>query len=122
MKKYIDGFVHPIPRLHLHQYQRIAEKIAQIWKEHGALEYHEFVGDDLELDGTRSFMDLVESNSDEVVIFGWVVFESRESRDSANKSVPMDPRMKDLVAPLIDPSKMIFNASRMIYGGFQPLV
>lgn len=122
MENYIDGFVFPIPKIHLEKYKEIATSVAQIWKEHGAIAYHEYVGDDMHLEGTRSFTEVVHASADEVVIFGWVVFVSKETRDLANKNVPNDPRMHDLVAPLVDPSKMIFDASRMIYGGFKPLV
>jgi len=119
---YIDGFVLPIPRIHMDEYKRIAEAIAEVWKEYGAIAYFEYVGDDLQLEGTRSFYEIVDANEDEIIIFGWVVFDSRETRDHANKQVPLDSRMTDLVAPLTDPSKMIFDASRMVYGGFKPLV
>lgn len=122
MRNYIDGFVLPIPKKHLEEYKNVAEKVAEIWKEHGAIDYCEFVGDDLRLEGTRSFLDAVPADEDEVIVFGWVTFESREARDKANASVPNDPRMTDLIAPLIDPSKIIFDAGRMVYGGFQSLV
>lgn len=122
MNNYIDGFVLPIPRKHLNEYREVAGKVAEIWKEYGALGYFEYVGDDLKLEGTRSFSELVNANEDEIVIFGWVVFPSREIRDRANEQVPTDSRMNDLVAPLTDPSRMIFDAGRMIYGGFKPLV
>jgi len=122
MANYIDGFVLPIPRIHLNEYKNVAEKVAEIWKEYGAVAYFEYVGEDLKLEGTRSFMDVVDLKEDEVVIFGWVIFPSKEIRDSANKQVPADSRMAELVAPLTDPNKLIFDAGRMVYGGFQPLV
>ena len=122
MANYIDGFVLPVPRHHLNEYQQVAEAIAKIWKEHGALAYFEYVGEDLKLEGTRSFPELVAAKDDEAIVFGWVVFDSRAARDLANERVAADPRMTDLVAPLTDPSRMVFNAQRMAYGGFQPLV
>jgi len=122
MTNYIDGFVLPIPRIHLKEYKSVAEKVAEIWKEYGALEYFEYVGEDLKLEGTRSFIDVVDLKEDEVIIFGWVIFPSKEIRDTANKQVPTDSRMAELVAPLTDPNKLIFDAERMVYGGFQPLV
>ena len=122
MTNYIDGFVLPIPKIHLSQYQQVAEKVAQIWKEHGALSYHEFFGDDLHLEGTHSFPEALNANEEEAIIFGWVVFDSKASRDLANKRVATDPRMVDLIAPLTDPNKIIFDAKRMVYGGFQSLV
>ena len=122
MSNYIDGFVLPIPRQHLDEYKQVAAKVAEIWKEYGALSYYECVGDDLILEGTRSFSELANTGEDEVIIFGWVVFESKEVRDRANRQVPNDSRMTELVGPLTDPSRLIFDASRMVYGGFKSLV
>jgi len=122
MENYIDGFVFPIPRKNLDEYKRVAEKVAEVWKEYGAISYSEFVGDDLSLEGTRSFVDAVNANENEVVIFGWVVFPSKEIRYSANKKVPSDPRMAEIVSPLTNPDRMIFDASKMVYGGFRALV
>ena len=118
MANYIDGFIFPIPRDRLSEYKRLVEQVAEIWKEYGALDYREYVGDDMELAGTRSFTDLVASTKDEAIVFGWVVFESREARDVANEKVFADPRM----AGLIDSSDSGFDAQRMAYGGFLPLV
>ena len=95
MAHYIDGFVLPVPRGRLSEYKRLVEAAAEIWKEHGALEYWEYVGDDLKLEGT--------------IVFGWVVFDSREARDLANEKVAADPRMADL----IDSSNSGFDAKRM---------
>jgi len=122
MANYIDGFVLPVPRAHLNEYKSAAEKVAEIWKEHGALAYCEYVGDDLKLEGTRSFLEAVGAKENEAIVFGWVVFDSRETRDVANQRILVDPRMTDLIAPLTDPSKLVFDASRMVYGGFQSLV
>jgi len=121
-KNYIDGFVLPVPRKHLEEYKLVAEKVAEVWKEYGALAYFEYVGDDLKLEGTRSFTEIVDAKEDEAIVFGWVVFASREARDRANEQVPTDPRMTDLVGPLMDPGRLIFDATRMVYGGFLPLV
>jgi len=122
MSNYIDGFVLPIPRKHLNQYKSVAQEVAKIWKEHGALAYFEYVGEDLKLEGTRSFPECIEATEDEAIVFGWVVFDSREDRDLANERVATDQRMVDLIAPLTDPNRLIFDAQRMVYGGFEPLV
>lgn len=122
MACYIDGFVLPIPNDRLNEYRRVAESVADIWKEHGALDYFEYVGDDMKLEGTRSFIDLAAASKDEAVVFGWVVFDSRESRDRVNEKVASDPRMAELVDPLVDPSNPIFDAKRMVYGGFRSLL
>lgn len=115
MTYYIDRFAFPVPRDRLNEYQRLAEAVAAIWKEHGALDYLEYIGDDMKLAGTRSFTDLLAAKEDEAVVFGWVVFESRQARDLANQKVATDPRM----AELVDSSDTGFDASRMAYGGFR---
>jgi len=122
MANYIDGFVLPIPRNHLNEYKDVAETVAEIWKEHGVLAYFEYVGEDLKLEGTRSFPEFLGAKEEEAIIFGWVVFDSRETRDLANERVAADPRMTDLIAPLTDPSRIIFDAKRMVYGGFQSFI
>ena len=118
MAHYIDGFVLPIPRDRLNEYKRLAQAAAEIWKEHGALVYLEYVGDDMNREGTRSFTDLVAATETETIVFGWVAFDSREARDLANEKVAADPRMADL----IDSSNSGFDAKRMAYGGFRSLV
>ena len=122
MAHYIDGFVLPVPRNRLDEYRRVVESVAEIWREHGALDYREYVGDDMNLEGTRSFTDLAAATEDEAIVFGWVVFESREARDLINKKVAADPRMVDLIDPLTDSSSPIFDAARMAFGGFRSLV
>jgi uncharacterized protein YbaA (DUF1428 family) len=122
MTPYIDGFVLPVPRDQLKLYGEVVEKVAEIWKEHGALDYSEYVSDDSNLEGTRSFLDVANIKEDEVVIFGWVAFASREARDLANMRVAADPRMSDLINPLTITSRPVFDARRIVYGGFRSLV
>ena len=122
MTHYIDGFVLPVPRDYLKIYREVVEKVAEIWKEYGALDYSEYVGDDFSLEDTRSFADVANAKKDEAIVFGWIVFESREARDLANERVAADPRMVDLINPLTHTSRPIFNAKRMVYGGFRSLV
>lgn len=119
---YIDGFVLPVPGDQLTRYREVVEQVAAIWMEHGALDYSEYVIDDADLEGTRSFIAGAEAREDEAVIFGWVSFESRAARDLANERVAADPRMADLISPLTDASRPVFDASRMMYGGFRSLV
>jgi len=122
MTNYIDGFILPVPKVYLNEYKRVAAQIAEIWKEYGALNYFEYVGDDLSLEGTRSFVECIAAKEEEAIVFGWVVFPSKAVRDAANRQVPKDLRMEELIAPLINPKRLIFNAERMVYGGFQSLV
>ena len=122
MENYIDGFVLPVPKDHLKEYQGVAKQVAEIWKEYGALAYFEYVGDDMNTQAIRSFIEFTSAKENEAIVFGWVVFTSKAARDSANAQVPKDKRMQKLVAPLIDSKRLIFDASRMVYGGFEPLV
>lgn len=122
MSSYLDGFILPIPKDQLETYRAVAEQVAAVWKAHGATAYFEWVGDGSALDGTRSFPEAVAAKADEVVVFGWAVFPSKAIRDRAITEVPNDPRMAALVAPLTDPDRPIFSPTRMVYGGFNPLV
>ena len=122
MAQYIDGFVFPIARNRLTEYVVVAETVAEIYKEYGAIDYVEFVGDDMNRKCTRTFPDVLTAGENETIVFGWVVYESRASRDLVNEKVEADPRMVDLVAPLVDPTDPVFDSNRMAYGGFLPLV
>ena len=120
MGRYIDGFVLPVAKDRVEEYRRIAEKAAVVWKEHGALDYWECVGDDLQGDDQchASFPRLVQAGPDETVIFAWAVFESREQRDRANEKICADPRIKEMM----DLDKPLFDFKRMAHGGFIQLV
>lgn len=118
MGRYIDGFVIPVPKDRIEDYRRVAEKAALVWKEYGALDYWECVGDDLAVQDMVSFSQLAQAGPDETVVFAWVVFESREQRDRANEKIMADPRLKEMM----DPNKPIFDYKRMAYGGFRELV
>jgi uncharacterized protein YbaA (DUF1428 family) len=118
MSHYIDGFAFPIPGSRIDDYKLLAEAVAEIWKEYGAIAYNEFIGDDMSLEGTRSFVDLLSASEDETIVFGWVVFESRAARDSANAKVAVDPRMEELFRS-VDSG---FDAEKMAYGGFRAFV
>ena len=122
MIPYIDGFVFPIASKNIECYATVSEKVAGIWKEYGALSYQEFLSDDSSLEGVRHCEEVADSKPDEVVIFGWVSFPSKEVRDAANKNVANDSRMEALLKPLFaDPEQPIFDARKMIFGGFKPL-
>ena len=119
---YIDGFVFPISPSNLEKYRAVADVVAAIYREHGAIDYVEFIGEDMQREGTRSFLEMTGVENGETVVFGWIVYESREERDRVNRLVEADARMGDLVAPLMDPSNPVFSPDRMAFGGFKPLV
>jgi uncharacterized protein YbaA (DUF1428 family) len=116
--RYVDGFVLPIPKRKLQAYRRIAQKAGRVWREHGALEYRECVGDDLHIKGVLPFPRLVRLKPGETVAFSWIVYKSRAHRDRVNAKVMKDPRL----AKLMDPKAMPFDMKRMAYGGFKTLV
>lgn len=110
---YVDGFVLAVPKRNLDAYKEMARKAGAIWKEHGALAYVECIGDDVPYGTLTSFPRAVQATEDEVVVFSWIVYESRERRDAVNATVMADPRLKDSM------NDMPFDGKRMIYGGFQ---
>ena len=117
MGRYVDGFVIPVRKDRIEDYRRIAEQAAPIWKEHGALDYWECVGDDLDVKDLVAFPQLAQAGPDETVVFAWVVFESREQRDLVNAKIAADPRLGELVG-----ANPPFDMRRMAYGGFTVLV
>ncbi len=118
MSKYIDGFVLPLAKDKIEAYQEISSKCGAIWKEHGALEYHEAVGDDLDVKDMLPFPTLAGASSEETVIFAYIVYESREHRDAVNAKVMADPRLHEM----FDPENPLFDCKRMASGGFKSIV
>ena len=113
---YVDGFVLPIPKKNVAAYRAMARKAGKIWREHGALEYVECIADDVKPGKLTSFPQSVKLKADETVAFAWIVYRSRSHRDKVNANVMKDPRLH------MDPKKMPFDAKRMIFGGFKPIV
>lgn len=117
MAHYIDGFVIPLPKSSLATYRRCARLGAKLWKEHGALEYRECVGDDLNTKMGMPFPRGIKVKSGETVVFSWIVFKSRAHRDRVNAKVMKDPRLAEMC-----PGDMPFDCKRMLYGGFKTIV
>jgi len=118
MERYVDGFLIPIAKDKVSKYREMAQKAGEVWKEHGALEYYECIGDDLDIEGMVSFKKAADTSEEETVIFSWIVFESREHRDRVNAAVMNDPRIKEMMESEFQP----FDYRRMAYGGFKTLV
>jgi uncharacterized protein YbaA (DUF1428 family) len=118
MAHYVDGFVVPVPQSNLDAYRRMAERAGKIWKEHGALQYWECVADDVKPGKVTSFPQAVQLKDDEVVVFSWILYPSREERDRINAKVMEDPRLKDMM----DPKNMPFDGMRMFWGGFKSII
>jgi uncharacterized protein YbaA (DUF1428 family) len=116
--KYVDGFLLPVPKKNVESYRRMSQKAGKIWKEYGALEYRECVGDDLNTKMGVPFSKSAKVKPGETVVFSWIVYKSRAHRDSVNKKVMKDPR----IAAMMDDKSMPFDVKRMAYGGFKTLV
>lgn len=118
MPRYVDGFVIPVPKKNIPAYRTLAKKAARIWKEYGALEYRECVGDDLNIKGVISFPRQIKTKPGETVVFSWIVYKSRAHRDQVNKKIMTDPR----IAKMMQDKKPPFDFKRMLYGGFKVIV
>ena len=116
--KYVDGYVLPLPKKNLKKYRGIAQKAGKIWREHGALQYCEASGDDLNTKWAVPFPKRIKTKPGETIVFAWVVFRSRAHRDRVNAKVMKDPRLNSMM----DPADMPFDCKRMVYGGFNVMV
>lgn len=117
MSRYVDGFVLPVPKKNLDAYRKMAETAGDVWKEHGALEYVEAVADDVKPGKLTSFPQSVQLKEDEVVVFAWITYPSREDRDRINAAVMEDARIAGY-----DPATLPFDGKRMFWGGFETIV
>lgn len=110
---YVDGFVLAVPKAKIEEYKEMARLGGEVWMEHGARAYVECLADDVPVGELTSFPRAVQAKEDEIVVFSWVVYESRAARDAIMAKVMADPRMK------YDESNTPFDMKRMIYGGFE---
>lgn len=115
---YVDGFIVAVPKKNLAAYVRMAKKVGKIWREHGALDYREWVADDVNVGKYTSFPRAVKLKPGETVVFAWITYKSRAQRDRVNAKVMAAPRSK----PLQDLKAMPFDGKRLIYGGFESLL
>jgi uncharacterized protein YbaA (DUF1428 family) len=115
---YVDGYVLAVPKKNLAAYTRMARAGAIVWREHGALDYKECVGEDLKAKVGKPFTRLLKTKPQETVVFSYIVFKSRKHRDQVNAKVMKDPRLAKMIAN----KKMPFDLKRMAYGGFRVLV
>ncbi len=116
--RYVDGFVLPVPKKNLPAYFRLSRMAGKVWRDHGALEYRECVGDDLNVKFGVPFPRLMKPKRGETVVFSWIVYKSRSHRDRVIAKVMKDPRLAKMMSAKAIP----FDAKRMIYGGFKVMV
>ena len=110
---YVDGFVLAVPKDKIEEYRKITELAGTVWMEHGATSYVECVGDDTPYGELTSFPRAVQAKDDEVVIFSWITYPSKEKRDEVNAKVMADERLQQPDCP--------FDPKRMIFGGFKEM-
>ena len=115
---YVDGFLIPVPKRNRDKYKKMSTQAGKVWMDHGALEYHECVADDVLYGKHTSFPQGVKLKKGEEVWFSWIVYKSRKQRDATNKKVMADPRL----ASMMDPKNMPFDGKRMFWGGFKTIV
>jgi uncharacterized protein YbaA (DUF1428 family) len=115
---YVDGFVLAVPKKKLDAYKRLARIAAKVWRDHGALDYRECVGDDLRTKCGLPFPKLARLKAGEAVVFAWISYKSRAHRDRVNAKVMKDKRIIDSC----DPKDMPFDVKRMTHGGFRVMV
>jgi uncharacterized protein YbaA (DUF1428 family) len=117
MSRYVDVYVVPVPKKNMDAYRRLAADAGKVWREHGALEYIEIVGDDVKAGVLTSFPQAVKLADDETVVVGWIAYASRAERDRINAAVMSDPRLANYNA-----KTMPFDSKRMFWGGFESFV
>ena len=114
---YADCYVIPLPKKSVAAYRKIASVAGKVWREHGALDYKECVGDDLQTKFGIPFAKLAKAKPSETVVFAWIVYKTKADRDRVNAKVMKDPRISSM-----GPETMPFDPKRMTYGGFKVLV
>jgi uncharacterized protein YbaA (DUF1428 family) len=114
--KYVEGFVAAVPAVNKDVYRKHAAEAASLFKELGATRMVECWGNDVPSGKLTDFHRAVQAKDDEVVVFSWIEYPSKEVRDSVNEKIMTDPRMK------VMGEQMPFDGKRMIFGGFTPIL
>ena len=117
MAGYVDLYLLPVPKKNIRAYRRLAVKFGRIAREYGALDYREFLGDDLFPEGMGSFTRQVKLGPGEVLTAAIVGFRSRAHRDRSIKKMFKDPRLAAMMK-----EKPLFDMKKMVYGGFATFV
>ena len=113
---YVDGFVLPVPNAKREAYRELAATAAKIFLEHGALRDVEAWGVDVPKGEVTDFYRAVKAGDNETVVFSFIEWPDKATRDEGWKKVMADERMKP------DHDNMPFDGQRMFWGGFQPIL
>jgi uncharacterized protein YbaA (DUF1428 family) len=117
---YIDGFVIAVPTANKQKFIDHADPADNVFIELGAIRVMECWGDDVPDGKVTDFRRAVQASADETVVFSWIEWPDKATRDAAMKKL----MSKDFNDPRMDPKKnpMPFDGKRLIYGGFRPVV
>ena len=113
---YLDGYLVPVPEGNKQAYREMAQKAADVFKEYGATRVVEAWADDVPNGKVTDYKGAVKAKDDEKVVYSWVEWPDKATRDEGWKKVMEDPRMQP------DKENMPFDGQRMIYGGFMPIL
>jgi len=113
---YIQGFLVPVPEGKKDEYRQVAEKFAEIMKDHGLIEDVEAWEENVPDGEHTDFRRAVKIEEGEKVVFSWLVWPDKATCDAAHEKMMADERFKEFG------EQMPFDGKRMIYGGFEPLV
>ena len=114
---YVDGFVLAVATERKDEYQRFAQRMAPMFRRHGALSVVECWGDDVPGGELTSFPLAVQCADDETVVFAWITWPDKETRDTGTKRV-----MEEAEASGEQAETIPFDGKRMIFGGFRTIV
>lgn len=112
---YIDGFVIAVPTANRQAFIEHARRFDPVFMEYGASRVVECWGDDVPAGKQTDFQRAVQAREDETVVFSWIEWPDKATRDAGMAKMMDDPRMD----PKLNP--MPFDGMRMIYGGFEPV-
>ena len=117
---YIDGFVMAVPTANKQKFAEHAGSVDTIFTEFGATRVVECWADDVPDGEVTDFRKAVQATEDESVVFSWIEWPDKETRDSAMKAMMSDDFKDDRMDPEKNP--MPFDGKRLIFGGFTPIV
>ncbi len=118
MAKYITFFVLPVHKDNVDAYRRMARRVGKIWREHGALDFKEYIADDVQPGTLTSFPQSVKLKPGEVVVCAYATYKSKAHRDRVMEKECADPRTADIR----NSKTMPFDTKRMFWGSFKLLV
>ena len=117
---YIDGFLIAVPTANRQKFIDHANAVDNIFIEQGAIRVVECWGDDVPNGKVTDFRKSVLANEDESVVFSWIEWPDKATRDAANARMEELMKTDDRMNPAKNP--MTFDGMRLIYGGFSPVV